>query len=106
MIAAILLWIGCVASYLTSNHQKLLSKPLHRQLGWSVFVLTVISSSYLIQQQQHWLSAIILVLCYLMLLWPLIMISQAYLKQRLGQFLMLGTGFSLLLATIGGSHVA
>lgn len=85
-----LLWTGCLASFLASPHQQLLTKRLPTVPAWSIFALCLPCSWWLNLQFYSPAISAILVLVSIMLMWPTIVLCHGHLRARLLPFALAG----------------
>jgi hypothetical protein len=105
LASTMLLWTGCMTSFLSSTHQQFLRKPLSPIIGWTVFFLAVINSWRLNSFNHEWLTAGLLVVVVVMLMWPVIILCHGHFKIRIVPFTMLGALTCIGFALLGEIHV-
>ena len=70
LVAAIITWAGCLAPYLSSEHQKLLPNTLlSKAMAWPLSALSFLVSAVILSQAYHPVSASLLTLIYIMTFW-------------------------------------
>ncbi|REL25607.1 hypothetical protein DXX93_02935 [Thalassotalea euphylliae] len=103
-VALFLCWVGSTSAYLTSERQQVLSHPLGKKLGWSVFSITLIAAFTLLLSLHHWLAAFLVLTVMVMLVWiALSLVIPYFPKQRRPLFY--GTVLTIVNAVIGGFYV-
>lgn len=102
--ALCLCWFGCVAAYLASDRQLILSQQVSKQLGWSLFFFGISSAFILLLNLHHWLSALLILIVLIMLVWIVLALVVPYFPHQRKTFIY-GTALTMITALIGGGYV-
>jgi hypothetical protein len=104
-IAALCLcWFGSASAYAASERQMVLSKPISKNVGWSLFCISMIAAFTLLLNLHHWLSAMLILIVMVMLVWILLSLAMPYFPHQ-RKTLIFGTVMTLITALIGGFYV-
>lgn len=93
-LAVLCLWLGCFAVFLSSKQQRVLSRVMKKELAWLVFTMTILVAGYLFSQQQLVVVACLMVLAYIMVIWLLLVFTQAHYRLSLNKYCMAALSFS------------
>lgn len=102
--ALCLCWFSCVAVYLASNRQLILSRQVTKKFGWSLFSIGGLSSFILLLNLHHWLSALLILIVLIMLVWIVLALVVPYFPHQ-PKTLIYGTSMITVTALIGGCYV-
>lgn len=102
--ALCLCWLGSVSPYVASERQMILSKPIAKKLGWLLFCVSMIGAFTLLLKLHHWLSATLILIVMIMLVWILLALTIPYYPYQ-RKTLVFGTVITLFTALIGGFYV-
>lgn len=104
-IAALCLcWLGSASAYAASERQMILSKPISKNIGWSLFCASMIGAFILLLNLHHWLSAMLVLIVMIMLVWILLSLAIPYFPHQ-RKTLIFGTIITLFTALVGGFYV-
>jgi hypothetical protein len=104
LIALELLWVGCMALYLSSVHQKTSVGTLSKRLSGSVFFLCTAFAAYLISLQHNVWATTFSISVFLMLNCIAVTLLAAHIN-RPSVLFSIGALFSLILAIMGALYV-
>lgn len=100
--AIILIWLGCVLTFTATKHQKLLSYRLSKSAVWSVFALIIVISWFFMAVDYPFISAGLMVLLCIMMMWIIVVLAHGHSKLKLLPFTAVGIVLSTALVQLGG----
>jgi hypothetical protein len=103
--AIVILWSGCLISFLSSSHQKFLKKPLKARVAWPLFAFSLLCCLWLTQQHYQSVASIMTVLANTMFMWIAIVFCHAHLKMRILPFAFTGAFACMGIVQLGAAHV-
>jgi len=101
-IAILLTWLGCVMTFTSTKHQKLLSYRVSKPAIWSIFVLLIVSSWLFLTIDYPFISAGLMVLSSVMMMWIVVVLAHGHIKLKLLPFTVAGAALSVALVQLGG----
>ena len=101
-VAIILLWLGCLIAFLGSEQQKLLTTTPSKKITLPAFSASLIISWLLFCNYYSGISAALLILLLVMVMWLGIIFVQGHLKIKLLPFALYGSVISTALVQLGG----
>jgi 4-hydroxybenzoate polyprenyltransferase len=90
--------------YLVSERQLLMSRLISKKLGWSLFFIGMFSALILLLTLHHWLSAFLILVVLIMLVWIVLALVVPYFPHQ-PKTLIYGTAMIIVTALIGGFYV-
>ena len=93
-IAVLCTWFGCAAVFFSSKQQQVLTKRLGKKFAWLLFIVSTVVSVYLFSQQQLFVVACLLHLINVMVVWLLLIFSQAHVRLSITKYLFAAVSFS------------
>ncbi|MCK8044634.1 hypothetical protein MSG37_07035 [Shewanella sp. 1CM18E] len=81
-VGVFLLWLGCFASYLSSNKQKLIYKSTSKFVAWLGYVIALSLAVFGLTTHFGWLVSILISLLLTMAMWLLLVVLAAHAKER------------------------
>jgi len=94
-------WLACIAVFLSSKQQQLLTKPLSKNLAWPIFIFATLVSTYSFAQQQLFVVACLMTLVNIMVIWPLLVFAQGHFRLSVSKYLLTAVSFSALTHWLG-----
>ncbi|WP_299598244.1 hypothetical protein [uncultured Microbulbifer sp.] len=82
LLAATLIFSGCLITYLASARQRLLGNPVPRKPAWALFASSQVLACVLLAGVYPAVSAVLLVLTLVMCLWIGLVLASAHLAGR------------------------
>jgi len=104
LLYVLLVWLACLLPYLASGKQILSTFKPPKLLAWAVFVLLLTLSIWGLSADYGFVTGCLTVLAMLMCMWPALILSAAYLNDRL---IVLSSSALLIFSLIslsGGYH--
>lgn len=98
--AFFLCWFGSVSAYVASERQMVLSKPFTKNFGWSLFSVSMVGAFILLLKLHHWLSAALILIVMIMLVWILLALVIPYFPYQ-RKTLVFGTAITFCTALVG-----
>ena len=102
LVSVLILWLGCLTTFLASPQQKFLAKRLNKKLAWSVFATFYVVASVIASNTYPAVSAWILTFAIVSLMWVGTVFSLGHIQPSLWSFACGGGALSLLVIGIGG----
>ncbi len=102
-VAILLVWLSCVLTFVSTKHQKLTSLKLSKWIVWGVFVTFNGSSWYMLTLDYPLVSAGLMVLSAVMMMWIAMVLAHGHLKLKLVPFTLTGAVISIGLVQMGGA---
>lgn len=82
LLAATLVFGGCLLAYLASPRQRLLSRPVAHRPAWALFAASQVLAGAMLATIYPPVSAILLLLTLVMCLWLALVLASAHLAGR------------------------
>jgi len=102
LLAIIILWLGCLSAFLGSGQQQLLATKLSKKYSLTVFTALLAASWLLFGTVYSGITAALLVLSLVMVMWLTIIFVHGHLSIRLLPFTLYGCLISAVLVQLGG----
>ena len=102
VLSVLILWLGCLTTFLASSQQAFFPKRLSKKLAWPVFVCAYVLATWLATNVYPVISSAILTLVIVSLMWTSIVFIHGHIRTRLTPFAFGGGVVSALLIGIGG----
>ena len=102
LVSVLILWLGCLITFLASPQQKFIAKRLSKKFAWPAFIGLYVAASIIASSSYPAISAWILTFTIVSLMWVSIVFSHGHLKSGLFSFALSGGAVSMLIMTIGG----
>jgi len=94
-------WLACTVVFLSSKQQKLLPKPLSKNVAWLIFILATVVSTYIFAQQQLFVVACLMTLINIMVIWLFLVFSQGHFRLSVSKYLLTAVSFSAVTHWLG-----
>lgn len=101
-VAIILLWLGCLMAFLGSDQQKLLTTTPSKKITLTAFSVLLIISWLLFCGFYSGITAALLILSLVMVMWLTIIFVQGHFSIKLLPFALYGSVVSAALVQLGG----
>lgn len=83
LASILLVWLACLLSYLASNQQRLLVRPLSKQYSWMSFALILGVAFYLLSTKYLVVVSGLILLIQVMCIWLVIVFSASHFPKKL-----------------------
>lgn len=93
-------WLACLLAYLGSEKQQVLDKPLNKLSAWIGFLLLNAMACYQLVNQYAELSACVMLLVLVSLMWIIIVLSAPHVKTKGWRYCMAGSAIFAALAAL------
>lgn len=104
IIALLFCWCASCVVYLSSQRQLVFSSPLNKKRSSALAIVCLIIAFVLLIQLHHWLSALLILLVAIMLIWICLALVVPYYPAK-KRVLVYGTLLTALTGIIGGLYV-
>lgn len=104
LLVVLMVWLGCLAPYLASKQNRLSQSHLPKSLAWVFFSVLQIAAVSLLQAPYGFASANLIVLTLLMCMWPVLVFSAPYFKQRTLLLSSVALSIFALISATGNFH--
>lgn len=101
-LAFLLVWVGALCTYLSSQHQRLLTTSLPKNLCWSVLTISIALSTYLLSMAFAVVASFLFSVGILLLSWICIIFISGHWKIKLPILASTGVVSWFLLAQMVG----
>ena len=101
-VAALLIWAACLITYLASQPQKLLKKPIVKTVAWPIFAILVTLGCYMFSRHYLPTASIMLTVSLGMLMWGVLVLALGHLKIKLMPVSLFGAFSMVSLMQMGG----
>ncbi len=91
-------WMACLLAYLGSDKQQVLDKPFSKPLAWLGFIVFNSVACYQLIGQYAELSASLMLLTLIMMMWIVIVLSAPHIKAKGWRYCAAGSVIFALLA--------
>ena len=105
ILAVTLLWLGCLIVFLASPHQKFIKKRLSQMVCWAIFTVLALVSWFLYCNVFDGVIAGLMVLSFVMIMWPTIVVAHAHCSLKLLAFTCCGAVIFSVIAQLGAVNV-
>jgi len=89
-VAIILTWLSCVLTFVSSAKQDLATIKQAKWVVWTIFTLLISVSWFLMSAVHPWISAGLMVLAAVMMMWTAIILAHGHLKLKILPFTLIG----------------
>jgi len=100
-ITILLSWFACLGTYLSSDKQKLLNKPLAKKQSWLFSSISLLVTWYLATYAYSITTAFLYVLSLMMLSWIVIIVLRGHWRYSSTSFALGGAALLLALLNLG-----
>jgi hypothetical protein len=101
-VAIIILWLGCLVAFLGSDQQKLLTTHLNKKISWTICTAFIVISWLLFSNVYSSVTAALLILSFVMVMWLVIIFVQGHFSIKLLPFTLYGSAISAAFVQLGG----
>ncbi len=102
LLAVLFIWLGCAAVFFSSKQQKLLARRIRKDVAWAIFTLATIIATYLFSQHHLAVTAGLLTLANVMVIWLIFVFSQGHFRVTSVKYLVSAGSFAVISYWLGG----
>lgn len=102
LLAVLCIWLGCAVVFFSSKQQKLLAQPIRKDIAWTIFTITTIIATYLFSQHHLAVTAGLLTLANIMVIWLIFVFSQGHFRTTSVKYLVSAGFFAVISYWLGG----